>query len=184
MLVFARSQRPIESQVSVILGLPDRGMAVTEQQLKSRIAEFVVASHVDHRRRASLWRRNSFRPVMKHFCPERDFFSDVASHQPAGEGEIAVTGRAHHGNSATAVRGPRAKAFLSPDRDLEPGERADHGPVRGLLNKAVLDAGFDIAHAESSRADSGRREAGSYWKEAQPPREQRCADERLAALPS
>src|ERR1035438_9127053 len=56
---------PIQTEVSVIFGLPDGGVAITEQELKSGIAKLVIAADIDQRRRSRLRRRQSFRSVIK-----------------------------------------------------------------------------------------------------------------------
>src|SRR5665213_641310 len=60
---FLLAPSPIEPKIGVVLRLPDGGVAVAKQQLKTRVAKLVVATDIHQRRRSGLRGRQSFRAL-------------------------------------------------------------------------------------------------------------------------
>src|SRR3984957_15511768 len=161
---------PIKTQVSVILSLSDGGMAVSEKQLKSRIAKFLITPAIDQCWRAALRRQGPFRPVIKDLGSQRPFLAQIALKQPSREWIIPITGHAEHRHSTAPIRGPRPKAFLRPQRDLVPRlahsqasssaasrnlehrKCPDHWPMLALLNKLIFNSKLQVADAECARS--------------------------------
>ena len=59
--------------------------------------------------------------LRKQFAAERKMRSEIALHQPAAVGMIALAGREIQNLAATAVSRPRPPAFLQPQGQLKPG---------------------------------------------------------------
>src|SRR5271155_4449594 len=112
---------PIQPKIGIVFFLPDDGMAVTKQQLKTGIAEFVVTTDIQQRRRFGLWRCQTLRAVIEDLGPQRHLLAQIPLHQPAGERKVAIAGRLDHRNPAPSVGGPWAEALLRPERQLVPG---------------------------------------------------------------
>src|ERR1017187_9220335 len=112
----ALAPSPVETKVSVVFRLPNCGVAVTEQQLKTGVAKFVVAADIDQRRRSRLRCRRPFRSVIKDLGSQGQPLAQIPLHQPAREWKIAKAGCIHQRHAAAPVGGPWAKRFLRPQR--------------------------------------------------------------------
>src|SRR6185312_6860075 len=63
------SPHPVETQISIVLGLPDGGVVVAEQQLKARVAKLVIAAYIPHCRGLSVrWHGSLHLRAVDIFC--------------------------------------------------------------------------------------------------------------------
>src|ERR1700761_3266827 len=143
-------------------------MAVTEKQLKSRIAKFVISAEIHQCGRARLRGERALRPVVEDLGAKSPFLSDIALHQPSREREIAIAGNTEDRCTAAAIGSPGAKAFLGPNRNLVPGlsdaepsgsaagrnlehgKCADHRKMLALLHETILDPEFCVSNPEGA----------------------------------
>src|SRR5690348_5169800 len=163
----------VEAEIGIIFRHAEDGMSIGEEELKTGIAEIVVAADVDERGFAGFGGERAFAAVGKNFAAEREFFADVALEKPSAERKIVEAVLRVDDFAGAAVGGPRSKTFLHPDGQTEPnfadaeaeiavagggfehGEGADHRAALGFLNEADFRANFRVAEAEVAHADAG-----------------------------
>src|SRR6185437_13195284 len=145
---------------------------VGEEELKTGIAEIVVAADVDESGFAGFGGERAFAAVRKNFAAEGEFFADVALEEPSAKRIVVEAVLRVDDFAGAAVGGPRAETFLHPDGQTEPdfadaeaeiaiaggrfehGESADHRAMLRLLHEADFRADFRVAEAEVAHADS------------------------------
>src|SRR5690348_7118464 len=110
------SPGPIQPQVRFRARLARERVSGAEKQLKI-LREIVIAAGVRKSRRTvqrRVW------PLAEDFHAQRQFFSQIALHQPSAERITERAGRVVDCVARASVRRPRPAAFLNPERQSSP----------------------------------------------------------------